>query len=152
METQNFVLNGGIKMPIGFRFHPTDEELVVHYLIERLSVFPYLLPSFLSSSVLQTDPRNLPGDLNEKRYFFSRRYGDESNKKRKRVAGCGYWKPIGKEKSILAYGTNQVVGMRKALTFCQRKRSNKTNTRSPRRLRGNSDGIGWRLVSFPSVS
>ncbi|KAE8661660.1 hypothetical protein F3Y22_tig00113725pilonHSYRG01689 [Hibiscus syriacus] len=129
MGTQNFVVNGGIKMPIGFRFHPTDEELVVHYLKRKALSLP--LPASIISDldVLQTDPWSLPGELNEKRYFFSSRYGDESNKKRKRVAGCGYWKPIGKEKSILASGTNQVVGLKKALVFCQRKRSNNTNTR-----------------------
>ncbi|KAK8593120.1 hypothetical protein V6N12_045206 [Hibiscus sabdariffa] len=129
MGTQNFVVSGGIKMPIGFRFHPTDEELVVHYLKRKALGLP--LPASIISEfdVLQTDPWSMPGELNEKRYFFSSRYGDESSKKRKRVAGCGYWKPIGKEKPILASGTNQVVGMRKTLIFCQRKRSNKANTR-----------------------
>ncbi|GMJ09440.1 hypothetical protein HRI_004613200 [Hibiscus trionum] len=130
MGTQNFVISGGIKMPIGFRFHPTDEELVVHYL-KRKALSLSLPASIISEfDVLQTHPWSLPGELNEKRYFFSSRYGDESRKKHKRVAACGgYWKPIGKEKPILASGTNQVVGMRKALIFCQRKRCNKTNTR-----------------------
>ncbi|XVE84206.1 hypothetical protein DITRI_Ditri16bG0151700 [Diplodiscus trichospermus] len=103
MGGQNFVVNGGVKMPIGFRFHPTDEELVVHYLKRKALCLPLpasVIPEF---DVFQTDPWSLPGS--------------------------GYWKPIGKEKPILASGSNQVVGMRKALIFCQRKRSDETKTR-----------------------
>ncbi|KAE8707162.1 putative glycerophosphodiester phosphodiesterase [Hibiscus syriacus] len=126
MEAQNFAVNGGVKMPIGYRFHPTDEELVVHYLKRKALNLP--LPSSVipELDVLQTDPWSLPGDVKENKYFFSKRYGNDSNNKRK---SCGYWKAIGKEKPILASGANQVIGMRKALVFCERKRSNETNTR-----------------------
>ncbi|CAL5336268.1 unnamed protein product [Camellia sinensis] len=43
------VRNGGMmmKLPIGFRFHPTDEELVVHYLNRRSTLFHCLPLSFL---------------------------------------------------------------------------------------------------------
>ena len=61
MESQNFVVNGGIKMPIGFRFHPTDEELVVHYLKRKASSLPLpasVIPEF---DVFETDPWSLPG-------------------------------------------------------------------------------------------
>lgn len=69
--------------------------------------------------------------MKEKRYFFSSRYGnDGNNKKCKRVVvGPGYWKPIGKEKPILASGTNQMVGMRQALIFCERKPCTDTKPR-----------------------
>ncbi|XP_022741618.1 NAC domain-containing protein 83-like [Durio zibethinus] len=129
MESQNFVVNGGIKMPIGYRFRPTDEELVVHYLKRKALSLPLpasVIPEF---DVFQTDPWSLPGDLKENRYFFSDRYGNGSNNKCKRVSGSGYWKPIGKEKTILASASNQVVGMRTALIFCERKRSNESKTR-----------------------
>ncbi|XVE84207.1 hypothetical protein DITRI_Ditri16bG0151700 [Diplodiscus trichospermus] len=129
MGGQNFVVNGGVKMPIGFRFHPTDEELVVHYLKRKALCLPLpasVIPEF---DVFQTDPWSLPGDLKENRYFFSTRSCNGGHNKRKRVSGSGYWKPIGKEKPILASGSNQVVGMRKALIFCQRKRSDETKTR-----------------------
>ncbi|XVF13866.1 hypothetical protein REPUB_Repub09cG0006000 [Reevesia pubescens] len=129
MESQNFVVNGGIKMPIGYRFHPTDEELVVHYLKRKALSLPLPASVIPEYDVFLTDPWSLPGDLKENRYFFSNRYGNESNNKCKRIAGSGYWKPIGKEKPILASGSNQVVGMRKALIFCERKRSNETKTR-----------------------
>ena len=70
------------------------------------------------------------GDLKGKRYFFSYRHGnDGNNNKCKRVAGSGYWKPIGKEKPVLASGCNRVVGMKKAMVFCEKNRSSETNTR-----------------------
>ncbi|KAE8705070.1 Detected protein of unknown function [Hibiscus syriacus] len=129
MENRNFVVNGGIKMPIGFRFHPTDEELVVYYLKRKALCLPLpasVIPEF---NVLHTDPWSFPGDLKENKYFFSTRDSNDSNKKRKRVAASGCWKPIGKEKPILASGTNEIVGMRKTLIFCERKSSNGTQTR-----------------------
>ncbi|MFQ6644929.1 hypothetical protein Gotur_019958 [Gossypium turneri] len=129
MESQNFVVNGGVKMPIGFRFHPTDEELVVHYLKRKALCLPLpasVIPEF---DVFQTDPWSMPGDMKESKYFFSTRHDSYINNKCKRAAGSGYWKPIGKEKPILASGTNRVLGMRRALIFCQRKCSNGTQTR-----------------------
>ncbi|KAK8556932.1 hypothetical protein V6N13_064921 [Hibiscus sabdariffa] len=128
MESPNFVVNGGIKVPIGFRFLPTDEELVVHYLKRKALGLPLpasVIPEF---DVLQTDPWSLPGDFKENKYFFSTGNGNDSNKKRKRVAGSGYWKPVGKEKPILASGTNETVGMRKALVFCESRCSGETET------------------------
>jgi len=127
-QRPNFVIQGGFKLPIGYRFHPTDEELVVHYLKRKVFSIPFpasVIPEF---DVFQTDPWGLPGDLNEKRYFFSSRKSVNENKS-KRAAGSGYWKPIGKAKQILASGSNQAVGMRKALIFCEGKRSYGTKTR-----------------------
>ncbi|XP_021297918.1 NAC domain-containing protein 83-like [Herrania umbratica] len=149
-SSRNFVVNGGIKMPIGYRFHPTDEELVVHYLKRKVLSLPLpasVIPEF---DVFQTDPWSLPGDSKENRYFFSNSYGNESNKNGKRAAGSGYWKPIGKEKPILASGSNQVVGMRKALIYCERKSSNDTKTRwllHQYRLVGSAAALGSSQMS-----
>lgn len=61
MEKQDFAVNGGIKLPIGYRFHPTDEELVVHYL--KRKVFGVSLPALVipEFDVFQMDPWSLPG-------------------------------------------------------------------------------------------
>ena len=61
MESQNFVESGGVKLPIGFRFHPTDEELVVHYLRRKAFGLPLpasVIPEF---DVFQAEPWGLPG-------------------------------------------------------------------------------------------
>ncbi|KAF7819374.1 NAC domain-containing protein 83-like [Senna tora] len=73
----SFVVNGGIKLPIGYRFCPTDEELVIHYLKRKVLSHPLpasVIPDF---DVFRTHPSSLPGvgDSKEKRYFFSRRNG-----------------------------------------------------------------------------
>jgi hypothetical protein len=123
MEKSNFNLNvdGGVKLPIGYRFHPTDEELVVHYLKRKVYGIPLpasVIPQF---DVLASDPRNFPGDLKEKRYFFSRRKGNENCCKREITGTSGNWRVTGKQKHIVSYESNQVVGIRKTLVYNQPK-------------------------------
>ncbi|KAK7364692.1 hypothetical protein VNO80_13433 [Phaseolus coccineus] len=119
---QGFVVKGGIKLPIGFRFCPTDQELLLHYLKNK--AFAQQLPASVISDcdVFQTDPWLLPGDLREKRYFFS-----DCGKVKKKSAGSGCWKCVGKEKEIRRCESNEVIGMKKTLMFC--KGSNDTRTR-----------------------
>ncbi|KAF5479273.1 hypothetical protein F2P56_000108 [Juglans regia] len=131
MEKPISLINGGIRLPIGYRFRPTDEELVVHYLKRKIFSIPLpasVIPEF---DVFQTDPWGLPGDLKEKRYFFGtkKRSGTVHESKCKRAAGSGYWKPIGKYKQILDSKSNQTLGIRRTLIFCERKRSYGTKTR-----------------------
>jgi len=65
---QGFVVKGGIKLPIGFRFCPTDQELLLHYLKNK--AFALQLPASVISDcdVFQTDPWLLPGSS---QFFFS---------------------------------------------------------------------------------
>ncbi|XP_040866857.1 NAC domain-containing protein 68-like isoform X1 [Glycine max] len=119
---ENHVVKGGIKLPIGFRFCPTDEELLLHYLKKK--AFAQQLPASVISEfdVFQTEPWKLPGELRENRYFFSNR----SNGNIKRPAGSGCWKSVGKEKQIIHSESNQVIGMKETLFFC--KGSHETRT------------------------
>lgn len=61
MEKLNFVKNGVLRLPPGFRFHPTDEELVVQYL--KRKVFSCPLPASIipEVDVCKYDPWDLPG-------------------------------------------------------------------------------------------
>lgn len=65
MEKVNFVKNGevSLRLPPGFRFHPTDEELVVQYL--KRKVFSYPLPAAIIPEVdlCKADPWDLPGSF-----------------------------------------------------------------------------------------
>ncbi|CAL0321582.1 unnamed protein product [Lupinus luteus] len=129
-KLQNFVaINGGIKLPVGYRFCPTDEELVIHYL--KRKVFAEPLPGSVISDfdVFHTVPWNLPGDSKERRYFFSNRKGHVCGNISKVAIGSGYWKSIGKEKQIVSSESRQVIGMRKTLIFSKGKCSNETRTR-----------------------
>ncbi|PON61244.1 NAC domain containing protein [Parasponia andersonii] len=119
MEKLDFLTNGGLKLPIGYRFCPTDEEVLLHYLKKKVHALPLpaVIPEF---DVYQTDPWGLPGDVKEKRYFFCNRKKDivNNNQMHKRVSGSGFWKPISKDKVIVASElNNHAVGVRKTLVF-----------------------------------
>ncbi|XP_030459687.1 NAC domain-containing protein 83-like [Syzygium oleosum] len=121
-----FVSGGGIKLPIGFRFRPTDEELLVHYLKRKVQAVPLPASVIPELDVFGTDPWGLPGNLRERRYFFSRRNRSSSGHECVRVAaGFGYWKYKANSKQISASdGTgNQVTGTRKTLVFCEGRHS-----------------------------
>ncbi|XXG78357.1 hypothetical protein AAC387_Pa08g2314 [Persea americana] len=118
MEKMNFVRDGVVKLPPGFRFHPTDEELVVQYL--KRKVFSCPLPASIipEIDVCKFDPWDLPGDSKQERYFFSIREAKYPNGNRpNRATGSGYWKATGLDKQIVASRSNQVVGMKKVLVF-----------------------------------
>ncbi|KAF6161566.1 hypothetical protein GIB67_009445 [Kingdonia uniflora] len=126
----NFVANGGvIRLPPGFRFHPTDEELIVHYLKRKIFSCP-LPPSVITEvNVCKFDPWDLPGDLEKERYFFTTREVKYANGSRSnRATGSGYWKATGLDKKIVGLRTNQVVGLKKTLVFYKGKPPNGTRT------------------------
>ncbi|KAG5520565.1 hypothetical protein RHGRI_033219 [Rhododendron griersonianum] len=119
MDKLNFVKNGVLRLPPGFRFHPTDEELVVQYLRRKIFACPLpasIIPDF---DVCKSDPWDLPGDSDQERYFFSTREAKYPNGNRSnRATGSGYWKATGIDKQIVtSRGTNQAVGMKKTLVF-----------------------------------
>lgn len=118
MEKLNFVKNGVLRLPPGFRFHPTDEELVVQYLKRKVQSCPLPASIIPEVDVNKSDPWDLPGDLEQERFFFSTREvkypnGNRSN----RATASGYWKATGLDKQIVTCRTNQVAGMKKTLVF-----------------------------------
>ena len=50
-----------LQLPPGFRFHPTDEELVMHYLIRRCASQPISVPIVAEIDLYKHDPWELPG-------------------------------------------------------------------------------------------
>uniref|UniRef100_A0A0E0MMB1 NAC domain-containing protein n=1 Tax=Oryza punctata TaxID=4537 RepID=A0A0E0MMB1_ORYPU len=115
-------------LPPGFRFRPTDEELVVHYLRRRALDSP-LPPAVDIPDVrlLAHDPSDLlpPGWSEQERYFFTCKEAKYVKGRRaNRATGAGYWKATGKEKpvavSVPAAPRSQaavVVGMKRSLVF-----------------------------------
>ncbi|KAK2659459.1 hypothetical protein Ddye_005992 [Dipteronia dyeriana] len=107
-----------LQLPPGFRFHPTDEELVMHYLCRKCLSQPIAVPIIAEIDLYKFDPWELP-DLSlygEKEwYFFSPRDRKYPNGSRpNRAAGSGYWKATGADKPI---GQPKPVGIKKALVF-----------------------------------
>lgn len=50
-------------LPPGFRFHPTDEELVVYYLKKKAANLPLPVSIIAEIDLYKFDPWELPGNL-----------------------------------------------------------------------------------------
>nr|AFN55273.2 NAC domain-containing protein [Tamarix hispida] len=121
-----------LSLPPGFRFYPTDEELMVQYLCRRVAGHQFSLQIIGDIDLYKYDPWVLPSMamFGEKEwYFFSPRDRKYPNGSRpNRVAGSGYWKATGTDKIITTQGRRK-VGIKKALVFYIGKapKGNKTN-------------------------
>uniref|UniRef100_A0A1J3CFS1 NAC domain-containing protein 2 n=1 Tax=Noccaea caerulescens TaxID=107243 RepID=A0A1J3CFS1_NOCCA len=119
-----------LQFPPGFRFHPTDEELVLMYLCRKCASQPIPALIITELDLYRYDPWDLPDMAlyGEKEwYFFSPRDRKYPNGSRpNRAAGTGYWKATGADKPI---GLPKPVGIKKALVFYSGKppRGEKTN-------------------------
>ncbi|KAM7250030.1 hypothetical protein ACFE04_021913 [Oxalis oulophora] len=119
--------NSHSSLPPGFRFHPTDEELILHYLKKKLSSTHFSANSIIADvDIYKFDPWELPARaaFGEKEwYFFSPRDRKYPNGARpNRAAGSGYWKATGTDKIIVAPPTmagaiQETIGVKKALVF-----------------------------------
>lgn len=57
-------MSSELELPPGFRFHPTDEELVNHYLCRKCATLPLAVPIIREIDLYKYDPWQLPGNLN----------------------------------------------------------------------------------------
>ncbi len=111
-------MQGELELPPGFRFHPTDEELVNHYLCTKCAAHPIAAPIIKEIDLYKFDPWQLPemGVYGEKEWYFftprDRKYPNGSRPNR--AAGSGYWKATGADKPI---GKPKALGIKKALVF-----------------------------------
>ncbi|CAI0396834.1 unnamed protein product [Linum tenue] len=127
-------VNGGVKLPIGYRFRPTEEELIVHYLKRKVFGLPLPASVIPELDVFHSHPSTLPGNSREKRYFFCKREasgGDDNGEKNGIVdssCGRGYWKHTGKDRHMILSAPSpsfncQLVGMRRSLVFRRHKKA-----------------------------
>ncbi|WVZ65420.1 hypothetical protein U9M48_014785 [Paspalum notatum var. saurae] len=109
------------RWPPGFRFSPTDEELVLYFLKRRIaSARPS--PYVADVDVYKSHPSHLPersalqtGD--RQWFFFSRMDRKYPNGSRaSRTTGDGYWKATGKDRFICG-GGGRAVGNKKTLVY-----------------------------------
>ncbi|TYG74844.1 hypothetical protein ES288_D04G216100v1 [Gossypium darwinii] len=114
-------------LPPGFRFHPTDEELILHYLMKKLSSSPFPVSIIADVDIYKFDPWDLPDKavLGEKEwYFFSPRDRKYPNGARpNRATSPGFWKATGRDSG--RGGMHFNIGVKKALVF---QRQNKPST------------------------
>ncbi|CAL5073572.1 unnamed protein product [Urochloa decumbens] len=108
------------RWPPGFRFSPTDEELVLYFLKRRI-VSGRPSPYVADVDVYKSHPSHLPersalqtGD--RQWFFFSRMDRKYPNGSRaSRTTGDGYWKATGKDRFIC--GGGRAVGNKKTLVY-----------------------------------
>ncbi|CAN4075403.1 unnamed protein product [Withania somnifera] len=115
--------NGQLSVPPGFRFHPTDEELLYYYLRKKVSYEAIDLDVIREVDLNKLEPWDLKeigrigsGPQNEW-YFFShkdKKYptGTRTN----RATAAGFWKATGRDKAIYLSNSKK-IGMRKTLVF-----------------------------------
>jgi hypothetical protein len=117
------------RVPVGFRFHPTDEELVGYYLPKKVAAKHIDLELIKELDLYKVEPWDLQDvckigadTITEKQtdyYFFSRKdkkypTGNRAN----RATTAGFWKATGRDKAIyVAKDVQQLIGMRKTLVF-----------------------------------
>ncbi|CAL4928792.1 unnamed protein product [Urochloa decumbens] len=109
-------------VPPGFRFHPTDEELVGYYLRKKVASQKIDLDVIRDIDLYRIEPWDLQEhcgigyEEQNEWYFFSykdRKYptGTRTN----RATMAGFWKATGRDKAV--HDKSRLIGMRKTLVF-----------------------------------
>ncbi|XP_077235673.1 NAC domain-containing protein 40-like isoform X2 [Tasmannia lanceolata] len=105
----------------GFRFHPTDEELISHYLKKKIQGLDESVKVIAEVDLCKFEPWDLPAkSIIQTKYhewfFFSPRGKKYPNGLRtNRATKVGYWKATGKERSIKSMSI--LIGVKRTLVF-----------------------------------
>ncbi|XP_045811376.1 NAC domain-containing protein 92-like [Trifolium pratense] len=108
-----------IELLPGFRFHPTDEELITHYLSQKVLDNCFCAIAIGEADLNKCEPWDLPwrAKMGEKEWYFfcmrDRKY--PTGLRTNRATNAGYWKATGKDKEI--YREKTLIGMKKTLVF-----------------------------------
>ncbi|KAF3564137.1 hypothetical protein DY000_02019580 [Brassica cretica] len=106
-------------LPPGFRFHPTDEEIITHYLHKKVLDKDFSAKAIGEVDLNKAEPWELPykAKMGEKEWYFfcarDRKY--PTGLRTNRATQAGYWKATGKDKEI--FRGKSLVGMKKTLVF-----------------------------------
>ncbi|CAL1398829.1 unnamed protein product [Linum trigynum] len=110
---------------VGFRFHPTDEELIAHYLKRKMNGHDALVDQVMGEvDVYRLEPSDLPyhslngSSEDQVWYFFCRPdYKYKNSRRASRANESGFWKITGKPRFILARDSGDKIGVKKTLVF-----------------------------------
>ncbi|KAI0504105.1 hypothetical protein KFK09_015052 [Dendrobium nobile] len=108
-----------IYLPPGFRFHPTDEEIITQYLMKKIADQNFTSVAISQANFNDCEPWDLPrkAKMGDKEWYFfcqkDRKY--PTGMRTNRATKAGYWKTTGKDKEILK--GKRVLGKKKTLVF-----------------------------------
>ncbi|KAK4392629.1 NAC domain-containing protein 1 [Sesamum angolense] len=106
-------------IPIGYRFHPTDEE-ITEYLMKKVCNEPLPRNRIHEVNLYDFNPEVLaenftPCGENEWYFFTPREKKYKNGRRPKRNAGDGYWKATGADKHIMR--NSEKISSKKALLY-----------------------------------
>ncbi|CAH1446533.1 unnamed protein product [Lactuca virosa] len=109
-------------LPPGFRFHPTDEELITFYLASKVFNSSFCGVDIAEVDLNRCEPWELPevAKMGEREWYFyslrDRKY--PTGLRTNRATGAGYWKATGKDREVYSSGSGRtLLGMKKTLVF-----------------------------------
>lgn len=104
----------------GFRFSPTDEELILFYLKKKVDGFNQCVEVVNEVDICKHEPWDLPAKSiiksDHEWFFFSPRGKKYPNgSQSKRATEIGYWKATGKERGVKS--GSELIGTKRTLVF-----------------------------------
>ncbi|TVU39150.1 hypothetical protein EJB05_12555, partial [Eragrostis curvula] len=123
-----------LNLPPGFRFHPSDEEIITCYLRHKVRDYNFTAVAIGEVDINKSEPWELPSKakMGEKEWYFyclkDRKY--PTGLKANRATEAGYWKATGKDRDIYLSASNVLVllGMKKTLVFYKGRAPNGVKT------------------------
>ncbi|XP_028055068.1 NAC domain-containing protein 91-like isoform X3 [Camellia sinensis] len=110
-------------LPIGYRFSPTDEELINHFLRSKINGDEEAVRHIRVVDLCNLEPWDLPGmsliETNDNKWIFfcPKNFEHRSRKRMNRATRAGYWKVTGRNRLIKSVDGTSEIGEKKTLVF-----------------------------------